>query len=261
MRKRLILLTMLVLLFPSMVQAQAPVTLNTLKVMLWPEYDQPSMLVIYDFTLADSIQVPTTMDLRFPKEANITAVAFNKNGELLLANYQPQTEQDANWQVITLFITELTNYHIEYYQPLEWNGDQRSFNYQWVGDYSVNDFDIEVQVPGDSTAIKTDPAIPLSPSQPFLSGGARMSALAEGQSYQLELEYSRSSEVPIVTPQSAQVEPIQPVDERGRDGGRPRGHGVGHNGHRRQRSVRRGRRGWNAGGQFGWRGGNGGWGW
>lgn len=213
MRKWLILLTALVLLFPSPAQAQTPVALDALNVLLWSEYDQPSMLVIYNFTLTDDTQVPTTMDIRFPRDANITAVAFNNGGELILANYQNKPEQDSNWQVITLFVTERTDYHIEYYQPFGRDGDERSFTYQWTGDYSVNDFNIEVQVPDDSRDIKTNPAIPLTQNQPFMSGGARMSGLAEGQDYQIQLEYSRSSEATVVTPSSPQVVPIEPVDE------------------------------------------------
>lgn len=213
MRKWLILLTLLVLLFPSGAQAQGTVALESVKVLLWSEHDQPSMLVIHDFTLTEDTQVPTTMDLRFPKNANITAVAYQSEDGLLLADYQPKPEQDANWQVITLFVTERTNYHIEYYQPLERDGEKRSFTYQWMGDYSVNDFSIEVQLPNDSKGARTDPAIPLTQSQPYLSGGASLSGLSQGQSYQLQVEYSRSSEAPVVTPDSSQVEPVVPVDE------------------------------------------------
>jgi hypothetical protein len=213
MRKWLILLTTLVLLFPSPTQAQGTVTLDSLKVLLWAEYDQPSVLVIHDFTLTADTPVPTTMDIRLPKDANITAVAYQDPTGLVLANYQTQPEQDANWQVIKLFITERTNYHIEYYQPLGRNGNQRLFTYRWPGDFVVNNFDVEVQVPDDSTSVKTDPAIPLVQNQPFLSGGAMMSGLKEGQTYQLQLEYSRLIETAVVTPSSSQVEPVVPVDE------------------------------------------------
>lgn len=213
MRKWLILLTVLVLSIPFPAQAQGTVALDSLKVLLWSEYDQPSMLVIYDFTFTDDTQIPTSMDLRFPNEANITAVAYQSAGELLLANYQTQPSEDANWQTITLFVTERTNYHIEYYQPLQRNGDKRSFTFQWTGDYSVRDFDVEVQVPGDSSEVRTDPAIPLMQNQPFLSGGAMKSGLGEGELYQLQLEYSRTNDTPVTTPPSAQVEPIAPIDE------------------------------------------------
>jgi hypothetical protein len=190
------------------------VKIETLNVMLWSEHDQPSMLVIYNFTLTDDTQVPTSMDLRFPKDANITAVAYQGTEGLLLANYQPLPAPDANSQAIRLIVTERTAYHIEYYQPLQRDGEQRSFNYQWTGDFSVNEFDIEVQVPDDSKGVKTDPAIPLMQSQPsILSGGARMSGLGQGQTYQLQLEYSRSSDTPVTTPSSSQIEPIAAVDE------------------------------------------------
>jgi len=215
MRKWLILLTLLVLSFPSPAQAQTQgiVALETLKVSLWSEYDQPSMLVFYDFTLTGASQVPGSMDIRFPKDANITAVAYQNGGQLLLANYQTKEATDPNWQVITLFIAERTTYHIEYYQPLRRDGSQRAFTYWWPGDYSVNEFDVEVQVPDDSKGVKTDPAIPLMQSQPFMSGGAMMSGLEQGESYQLELEYSRTDETPVVTPVSSQVESVAPVDE------------------------------------------------
>jgi hypothetical protein len=213
MRKWLILLTALAFSMPFPAQAQGIVAMDSLTVLLWSEYDQPSMLVIHDFTVTDDTQVPTSMDLRFPSDANITAVAFRSAGELLLANYQTQPSEDASWQVITLFITERTNYHIEYYQPLQRDGEERSFTYQWTGDYSVSDFDIEVQVPNDSWGVKTDPAIPLVQNQPFISGGDMVGGLGQGQSYQLQLEYSRTDETPVTTPPSSQVEPIAPVDE------------------------------------------------
>jgi hypothetical protein len=213
MRKWLILLTVLTLFIPSPARAQGAVALDTLKVSLLSEYDQPSVLVIYDFTLTAETPVPTSMDLRFPKDANITAVAYQSGSDLLLANYQTKESEDPNWQVITLFISERTSYHIEYYQSLARDGDKRSFTYLWTGDYPVNEFDIEVQVPDDSRSIKTDPAIPLMQNQSFMSGGAVMSGLEQGESYQLELEYSRTDETPVVTPASSQVEPVAPVDE------------------------------------------------
>ena len=85
MRKWLILLALVILLFPSSVQAQesGAVKLDTLNVMLWSEYDQPSMLVIYKFTVTEDTTVPANVTLRFPADANITAVAYESGGELI----------------------------------------------------------------------------------------------------------------------------------------------------------------------------------
>jgi hypothetical protein len=215
MRKWFFFLALLGLLIPAKAHAQdhATVKLDTLSVMLWAEYDQPSMLVIYNFTVTEDTAVPGRVELRFPANANITAVAYQSGSDLLLAQYQPVAVEDGQWQAIQVFLTERTTYHIEYYQPLTRNGEKRSFLYQWPGDYAVNEFNVEVQVPGDSKGIKTEPVIPMMQSQSSFSGGGRKNALAQGETYQLQLEYSRSSETPLATPVSSQVEPLTPIDE------------------------------------------------
>jgi hypothetical protein len=214
MRKWFILLVTLVLLVPTSVRAQAVVALKSLNVHLWSEYDEPSMLVIYDFEVTDDTQVPASMDIPIPIAANITAVAYESGGQLLLANYKKKPVEDAYWQTITLFITERTTYHIEYYLPLKRDGNKRSFNYRWTGGYSIDEFNINVQVPEDSKDVKTNPAIPFVQEQPFLSGGAMMNGLDEGQTYELKLYYSRASETSVLTPPPSQVvEPIAPVNE------------------------------------------------
>jgi hypothetical protein len=213
MRKWFILLVALALLVPTSVRAQDSAALKSLTVKLWSEYDQPSMLVIYDFTVTDDTQVPGTIDIPIPSAGNITAVAYDSGGNLILANYQNNPAENTNWQVIKIFITERTTYHIEYYLPLERDGNKRSFSYQWTGEYPVNEFNIDVQLPEDSKDVKTSPAIPFVQGQPFLTGGARMNEMKTGQTYNLKLEYFRTSETSMVTPSSSQVEPIAPVDE------------------------------------------------
>lgn len=55
MRKWIALLALiLVLALASPAAAQNEVHISTLNIKLWPEYDQPTMLVIYDFKLADT---------------------------------------------------------------------------------------------------------------------------------------------------------------------------------------------------------------
>ena len=213
MHKRLLIVILLVLLCTSTAYAQGAVTLKTFNVQLWAEHDQPSMLVIYTFEVSDDTQLPTSIDIRVPSDGNITAVAFDDISGPLLADYTNKPVEDANWQVITIFLTERTTYRVEYYQPLERNGDKRSFTFQWTGDHPVENFDIEIQVPNDSTGLKTTPAIPFVQEQIFLSGGAMLNTINEGDGYQLQLEYSRTSDEPSVAPVSGQqVEPLVPID-------------------------------------------------
>jgi hypothetical protein len=212
MRRWLALIIPLLLLFPLSAQAQNNIQIESLTVRLWPEYDQPSMLIIYDIEIAPDTPLPAVLDIRVPRDGNIIAVAYIDGDQLLNTEYAGPNEQDEKWQVITVFIRESATYRLEYYQPLTRAGNERSFGYQWTGDYPIKNFRVEVQAPGDSTALKSTPMMPFAPNQPFLSGSASTS-LDAGEIYQLELSYTRTSDQTVVSPASPQVTASEPVTE------------------------------------------------
>jgi hypothetical protein len=210
MRRWLVLLFAVLLILPSSAKAQNSILLSALKIHLWAEYDQPSMLVIYDFKVAEDTTLPTDVNIRVPKDGNIIAIAFLDGADFLIAEYEGPREEE-NWQVVTFKVNKYTTYRLEYYQPLYRDGSTRKFNHQWISDYPIRDFSIEIQTPGDSTGVQTDPTIPFVQDQPFLSGRAMMNGLDAGQVYQLQLQYSREGEIPVLPPASPQVEPAEPI--------------------------------------------------
>ena len=212
MRKWFALLFILFLVFPSSAQAQNAITLDSLNVRLWAEYDQPSMLVIYDFEPTAATILPASINVRIPKDANIIAVAYQEGNGLVNTEFAGPVE-DGNWQTITLFVKTLTTYHLEYYQPIARDGNNRSFTYQWTGDYPINNFRVEIQLPDDSTAVKATPMLPFVPNQPFLSGSASVSNLAAGKTYKVDLSYSRASETSVVPASTSQVAAAEPITQ------------------------------------------------
>src|SRR5574341_808841 len=128
MRKWLVIAFLLgILTTPVSAGAQGEVKLASLEVQLWPEYDQPSMLLIYDFTLTEGIGLPVNVAIRIPKDANLLAVASQTtDGGLVNAEYEgPTTSGD--WQVVTVKIQTQTTYHLEFYEPLSKSGTARQF--------------------------------------------------------------------------------------------------------------------------------------
>jgi hypothetical protein len=211
MRKWLLLILAVCLVLPAPVQSQGSLRLETLTVRLWSEYDQPSMLVILDFTVPSDMALPATVGLRIPQDTNITAVAYQSGSQLLNAEYSgPETA--GAWQVINVFVKEFSTYHIEYYQPIERKGTERSFTYLWSGEYPINTFRIEIQVPQDSTAVKSRPALPFAPSEQFLSSRATANNLEAGETYQVTLQYSRTSDETVLPP-SPQVTASEPITQ------------------------------------------------
>lgn len=212
MRKWFVLLLILMFVFPSSARAQNAVTLDSLNVRLWAEYDQPSMLVIYDFEPTADTTLPVSIKIRIPKEANITAVAYQEGSSFVNAEFAGPVDE-GNWQTITVLVKTLTTYHLEYYQPIKRDGINRSFNYRWTGDYPVNNFKIEIQLPDDSTAVTTNPMLPFTSNQPFKSGSASLSKLATGKTYQVDLSYARISESSVVPPSTSQVTAAESITQ------------------------------------------------
>jgi hypothetical protein len=197
---------------PGAAAAQPEIRLASLQVQLWPEYDQPSMLVIFDFELQPEISLPARVTFQIPRNANLIAVASLQNGDLINARFEEPVTKDAA-KVFAIMVESRASYHFEYYQPLARSGNLRQFSFSWDGAYAVDEFSLRVQQPLDTTTLTTDP--PLKPSQDSLDGltyyANQPEALAAGTSYGLELEYQKTSNA--LTVPSTSVQPSEPLGD------------------------------------------------
>ena len=191
--------------------AQSPIVLSGMLVQLWPEYDQPSMLVLYDFQVAPGTQLPASLTIRFPKEANLTAVAVHGEGDTLLNADYRDTAGDEVWQSIAIQIQSAGSYRVEYVQPLSRSGNERRFHYVWPGDYAVEDFNLSVRMPADATAVRADPKLQAGEAAGTTYWlGEDFGSLSSGTEFTFELGYVRASESPVEPSQGLQ--PSQPLD-------------------------------------------------
>ena len=194
--------------FPFSASAQEPVTFAALNVNFWPEFDQPNMLVIYEFVLAPDVSIPVDITLRIPADANLIAVAYQQDGGLLNAPFQ-EPIVDGDWQIVTLTVDTASVYRIEYYSPLTFNGDERQFNYLWPGDYPVDVMTFEVQIPPDTVEISSTPELTTERQANGLQYQAWSSdALNQGEQVPFTLTYTRTSDALTGDVQPMQAEPV-----------------------------------------------------
>jgi hypothetical protein len=213
MRKLFIILMLGVLfVFPSFASAQSDVTLASVDVQLWPEYDQPSMLVIVDFLVDPSTPLPVDLTFRIPKDANLIAVAVQTaDGGFLNADFTGP-DGSGDWQSFTLPITQNAHYRFEYYQALTFNGNQRSYSFVWGGDYAADAFQVSVLEPLDTTSLSVEPAqrsIEQVSNLKYYDG--EVVRLEKGEQYTLNLQYVKTSDTLLNPPQG--IQPLAPVDE------------------------------------------------
>jgi hypothetical protein len=198
MLKRLIvLLAALVLLVPAAVSAQAALTLPSVEVDLWPEYDRPEMLVIYHLTLPSSVSLPHDMTVRIPAAVgDPSAVAARQpDGNLFNIPFTPP-QVNGNWSLIT-FRASTPEVQIEYYDPgLQKNGADRHFVYNWPGDYAVNSLVVQVQQPIDATDMQISPSLGGSHvgGDGLVYYTAEEGAMTVGQSFNITVDYKKSTD-------------------------------------------------------------------
>jgi ribosomal protein L32 len=180
---------------PVAVSAQNQISLSTFSVQLWPEFDQPSMLVILDFTLDQAATLPVDLAMRIPPESNLIAVAYEQDGNLLNVPFE-QPGLDGDWQVVPIRVDMNTTYHIEYYAPLTRVDQQRKYEFLWPGEYAITDFLLRLKVPVDTTDIKTDPVMtetdPTTSGDRYLEWGAKN--LEAGQQVPVSISYIKTSD-------------------------------------------------------------------
>lgn len=212
MRKWFLILAVGILfVFPAMVSAQNNITLANVSVQLWPEYDQPSMLVITDFEVTADTQFPVSVTFHIPQDANLIAVAaYDASGGLVNAVFDGPSA-GGEWQSFTITLNSAAA-RFEYYQPITFNGDQRIFSYLWDGTYAVDEFGIRVLEPLDTTSLITTPnlaAIEQQDGLKYFNGDPVK--LSAGEQFTLNLDYKKSTDTLITSSQG--VQPADPVDE------------------------------------------------
>lgn len=213
MRKLLVILMLgVIFAFPSSFAfAQTDITLPSVSVQLWPEYDQPSMLVLTDLEVPAGTTLPLDLTFRIPKDANLIAVAsYTADGNLADAAFVGP-KADGDWQVFTITMTTAAA-RFEYYDAISFAGNKRTYSYLWDGFYAVDQFNIRVLQPLDVISLKTDPSL-LSISQEndlkYFSGDPVK--LTVGEQFPLNLEYDKTT--PTLVLESQGVQPSAPVDE------------------------------------------------
>lgn len=216
MRKALLLLLwLLICVMPSAsVRSQAEIRFSKVEVDLWPEFDRPSMLVIYKMTISPQIALPVAIRLRIPAVAGApNAVAARQPGGALF-NVPYDQELRGDWNVLS-FNAATPEFQIEYYDPSLTNKDgQRHFEYFWPGDYASDNSTIQVQEPIGAKDLSISPSMgsgmPAGDGMVYYTQD--LGALELGQTFSILIDYRKDDD--SLSAANVPVVPSGPLDDR-----------------------------------------------
>jgi hypothetical protein len=202
----------------SKVQAQATEPKFTfLRVQLWPEYDQPDVLVIYNGEVSPDITLPAT--LTFPLPAHVEemhAVAIEENGSLLNADPATIQVQPEGDQSTLSFQVTSPRFQFEYYDPqlLTREDQTRQLNYSFSTAYPIETLTFEVQEPVQSQNFSMTP----EPTQTLVGQDGlthyllQVNNVTPDQPIQVSATYSRSIETLSAASRPSPPPTEEPVD-------------------------------------------------
>lgn len=205
-------LLLVALLLPLPGTAQTLLVLPEVQVDLWPEYDQPSMLVIYHVRLPDSANLPQTVSLRIPAAVSSpNAVAVRQpDGTLLNAPFDLLNQ--GRWTQVTVTAT-LPEIQLEYYDPqLAKDGSDRNFEFTWLSDYDVESLIIQIQQPLGARNFSVTPdlgSLQLG-SDGLTYYSMQVGALNADDEIQIEIDYQKETDA--LTIESFNVQVPEPMD-------------------------------------------------
>jgi len=192
-------------------RAQNSLVFSALEVDLWPEYDRPSVLVIYHITLPANTSLPIDLTLRIPSaagEPNAVAVR-DANGGLFTITHT--REVNGEWSAIS-FTPTMPEFQVEYYDPaLTKQGNQRHYEYSWPGDYAVDSLTVEVQQPVGATEMQITPGMSSGTTKQdgLTYYTSKAGALPAGQEFKVAVDYQKNSD--NLSAESLQIKPSAPV--------------------------------------------------
>jgi hypothetical protein len=201
----LVLISLAVLIAPA--QAQETPSLENLLIDLWPEYDDPGMLVIYKASLSPEVALPAELTFRIPVEAGkpfVVAVGPDANS---VDEVVYDTQMMGDWIDVS-FIATTPAIQLEYYDPrLVKDGAQRTFHYTWPGDYAAQDSRLQIQHPLGSSGMSVKPPMGnvVQGDYGFNYSVIDVGALEADANFDIDLSYQKETDE--LSNQSLQIQP------------------------------------------------------
>jgi hypothetical protein len=136
--------------------ATAPI--DHIEVALWPEFDQPAMLVIYRFELAPDTPLPARVALPVPDAAGAPHAIAWLGADNMLYDAVFTTESAGDWMIVVVEMPESRIGQLEYYSDMDFAGTIRSFLFDWPQGFELGGMSYKVQQPVAASKLRVVPA-------------------------------------------------------------------------------------------------------
>lgn len=205
MLRRWILLALFTTLFlgiASPARAEEPPKITVMDVSVWPEYDQPGVLVQYQGNLAAKADKLNPLELSFfvPKGAGVgAACVIQSNGNHTSETWK-ESDVGNDLTQVTFKVTE-PQFHVEYYyNPLPSSADKK-FSFAYTAALPADQVEVAIQHPLKATDFVLTPEAPNlhKDNEGFTYHAYDFKSVAAGQKLSADVAYTKTDPKPSVS--------------------------------------------------------------
>ncbi len=152
-------LIVVLLMFPQLAaeaRAEDDLSIGRMRVMIWPEYDDPSVLVVYDGRFADDSKFPTTTDFLIPKGAIINDIcSLSPGGQHFCQLYDVSEGDKFDTAHLSL---PFSNFYLSFHlAPIDLDTAERRIEYAIRANHPIDRMEVDIQQPLRSTNFVISP--------------------------------------------------------------------------------------------------------
>lgn len=200
---------------PGVSHAKGDMRIAEMRVSIWPEYDDPRVLVMYQGRFHPDSPLPAPVGFRIPKGAEIhMAGSISPQGG---HQHLPFKVSLAGEGAEVNYDLPVPEFYMEfYYNPFK-GGEKKSFDYSLPTSYPVDKLEVYIQQPLRATELKAVPK-PLSvfsDERGFKYSYYAFQGLARGRELKIRVSYTKADPNPSVEKASGMA-PEGSVEQKGR---------------------------------------------
>jgi hypothetical protein len=198
------------------IPTQVPNTpeIEHMQINIWPEYDRPSVLVMFQIRFNQETPLPATIVIHIPSGVGKPYSVAMREQDGMLYNLDYSLTQEQGQQRLE-FKTLSPEVQIEYYDSsITKDGFKRNFSYQWKTEYIIHSLSVNVQQPSDSQNMVIVPG--MGDGRKEQDGLTYFTLLTNellpGSLINIHINYEKSENTLSAIQQP--VQPVQPINEQ-----------------------------------------------
>lgn len=172
-----------------------------LKISIWPEYDQPTVLVMLDGTLADATNLPREVSVLIPSSASLLVTTFENQDGTLAAEQQSKAVNQGDGYTRVTYTLKTPKYHVEYYDNLLRGSPDKVMDFAFKAVAPIDQVTVEIQQPLKASNFSVNlPSPSMRDDNGFKLYSSPFANVAGGQTLTAQVKYTKTDPNPSVVP-------------------------------------------------------------